>query len=178
MAATLRLDKFQLLWLCEGFIGKSHLRWDGYSMMVNDVFPQLNDYEREFIYTYAKRDFAWHWDGDYVDETPHQYFLQMLARFNPANQYRVTMKEGREKQQVADDAYLWDGKYYIGWNRYCAPDYIKKVEHKPFRKCQNTLCRMNKQCLRFTSYVEGMGEQMLDGPSVFSCEKCDLSIEI
>jgi hypothetical protein len=173
MAAILRLNRFQLFWLCEGFVGKSHLRWDGYPMMVNDVFPQLN--ESEFIYTYAKRDLSWYFEGDCVDETPRQYFLQMLARFNPANQYRVTMKKGREKQQVTEDAYLWDGKYYVGWNRYCDPDYVKKVEQKPYRKCRNGFCAMKEKCLRFTTFTDG--DKLLDGIEKWSCDKCDLVIE-
>lgn len=176
MAATLRLDKFKLLWLCEGAMGKSHLRWDIYDMMVNDVYPQLNDNEREFIYTYLKRDTAWLWENpNGLDETPHQYWLQTLARYNPANQYVVTLKEGRKKAQTADNAYLWDGKYYVGWQRYCAPEFIKKIERKPYRKCTNDYCAARCECLRFIEHQKG--DEVLEG-GLCGCDKCDLIIEV
>lgn len=174
MSATLRLDRFQLMWLAEGAIGKSHLRWDIYPMMVNDVYPQLNDNEREFIFTYLKRDESWKFAKEKNDDTAKQYFLQMLARYNPANHYRVTMKEGRKKAVVADDAYLWDGKYYVGWQRYCAPEMIKKVEQKPYKKCTNRFCVAKSICLRNTEYKEG-DELMADNRD-WACDKCDFLI--
>ena len=175
MAATLKLDKFRLLWLLEGAVGKSHLRWDIYDMFVNDVYPQLNDNEREFIYIYAKRDLSWHFEGDFVAETPHQFFRQMLARFNPANQYKVTLKDGRKKAEVRDDAYLFDGKYYVGWQRYCAPEYIKKVERKPYKTCTNEYCSAKCKCLRFSEHKKG--DDVLEGGN-FGVDKCDFMIAI
>lgn len=166
--AKLNLDRFQLLWFCEGFIGKSHLRWDGYQIMVDKVFPQLTDKEREFIYTYVKRDFKWHWeDKKFLDETPYRYWLQMLARFNPANQVHVWLKDGTEV-----DAYRWDGHYYIGWQRYCADDAIVRMESKPYTMCRNTLCRNNMDCIRFTQRKEG---DVAD-PNIWITDKCDLLI--
>ena len=170
----MNLDRFRLMWLAEGAIGKSHLRWDVYEMFVNDIWPQLTDNEREFIYTYIKRDTAWHWERMTPgDETPHENWLQMLARFNPSNQYRVTMREGRKKFQIADNAYLWNGKYYVGWQRYCAPEYIRKVEHKPYRKCINQWCKSRESCKRWSEYKEG--DDVLDSNS-YGCEKCDLML--
>lgn len=167
---NLNLDKFQLLWLCDGFIGKSHLRWDGYELMVNKVYPQLNDKEREYIYTYVKRDSAWHWeDKKFRDETPYRYWLQMLARYNPANQVRVWLKDGTEA-----DAYRWDGHYYIGWQRYCADDAIVRIERKPYTMCRNTLCKANVDCIRFSDYKKG--DKTFDGVERWHCDKCDLII--
>lgn len=175
MAATLRLDRFELLWLFEGAAGKSHLRWDIYPMFVNDVFPQLNESEREAIYAYIKRDTAWLWENrSGLDETPKQYWLQVLARFNPSNQYRVTLKDGRKKQQVAEDAYLWDGKYYIGWQRYCAPEYVKKVEQKPYKKCTNRFCTARNICLR--NLTHKVGDELFRDDCNWSCDKCDFLI--
>jgi hypothetical protein len=176
MAATLRLDKFQLMYLLEGAVGKSHLRWDIYPMMVNDVWPQLTESEREFIFTYVKRDDSWYFcdEKQYVDETAKEYYLQMLARYNPANQYGVTMKKGRGARQIANDAYLWDGKYYVGWQRYCAPEYITKVEQKPYNKCGNVQCKMRDICLRQINF--NFGDKTLDGSGVWSCENCDFLI--
>jgi carboxylesterase type B len=100
MAATLRLDKFSLMYLIEGAVGNSQLRWDIYPKMVNDVWPQLTESEREFIFTYVKRDDSWYFNTEmqHVDETAKEYYLQMLARYNPANQWVVTMRKGREKK--------------------------------------------------------------------------------
>jgi len=181
MAATIRLDRFQLMWLCEGFMGKSHLRWDGYPMMVNDVWPQLNDAERECIYTYVKRDTAWLWEHvSALDETPYQYWLQLLARYNPANQYIVTLKgpssqAGKRTKTEVVDAYFWDGKYYVGWNRYCASEYVKKVEQKPYNKCTNRFCGAKDRCLRHTEYKEG--DTVFANDRDWPCEKCDFIIE-
>ena len=173
MPAKLSLDRFQLLWLCEGAIGKSHLRWDIYPMMVNDVWPQLSDEEREILFTYIKRDESWMFSGGWgFDETPRQYYLQMLARYNPTNQYIVTLKDGRKKQ-ITDNAYKWDGKYYVGWQRYCSPENIIKVEQKPYKKCTNDWCRARQLCLRFP-YNEG-DKKMWDDTKR-QCDKCDFII--
>lgn len=174
MSAILKLDRFQLMWLCEGAMGKSHLRWDIYPMMVNDVWPQLSDGEREAIFTYVKRDESWKFNDNY-DKTAKEYYLQMLARYNPANQYKVTLKNGRKKQ-VADNAYLWDGKYYVGWQRYCAPEHVIKVENKPYKKCNNDWCAaaQNDTCLRYRSYNHG--DELLNDTACHKCECCDFVI--
>lgn len=174
MAAKLTLDKFRLMWLLEGAVGKSHLRWDIYYMFVNDVFPQLNEDEREFIYAYAKRDLSWHFEGKYVDEVPHEYFKQMLARYNPANQYKVTVQNDEETKTV--DAYLWNGRYYVGWMNYCAPEYIIDVKHLPFKVCGNKYCASRDKCLRYKEAI-GVDEKERDGIRLFGCDKCDFIIE-
>lgn len=177
MSATLNLDKFKLMWLFEGACGRSHLRWDIYEMFVNDIFPQLDDAEREFLYTYIKRDTSWHWENkEYRDQTPYEYWQQVLARFNPANQYRITMKKGREKKVVEENAYLWDGKFYVAWNRFCDSQYIKNVEHKPYKKCVNNLCKSKNMCLRFNTFKEG-DDVSRDNPTLWNCDRCDLIIE-
>lgn len=174
MSATLHLNKFELLWLAEGAMGKSHLRWDIYPMFVNTIFPQLNNDEREFIYAYLKRDTSWLWENKTsLDETPHKYWLQTLARYNPSNQYNVTLKRGREKQMVQDSCYMFDGKYYVDFNRYCATEYIKKVEQKPFKKCINHLCKACKKCIRYLTYNDG--DKTIDN-AVWACAQCDLII--
>lgn len=174
MAAKLTLDKFRLMWLLEGAVGKSHLRWDIYDMFVNDVFPQLSEDEREFIYAYTRRDLSWHFEGKYVDETPHEYFKQMLARYNPANQYKVTVQNDEETKTV--DAYLWNGRYHVGWMNYCAPEYIVEAKHRPFKLCGNKYCKAHKSCLRYREKIHE-GEKAFDGTSLFACENCDFIIE-
>ena len=174
MAAKLTLDRFELLWWCEGFVGKSHLRWDGYERMVNDVFPQLSEDERECIYAYVKRDLSWHFEGKYVDETPHEYFKQMLARYNPANQYKVMLKNGNECESVI--AYKWNGKYYTCWNRICNEDFIVHTKHLPYKRCCNKYCGSRNKCLRYKEVINE-GEDEIEGTRLFACDKCDLIIE-
>lgn len=174
MSATLTLDRFELLWLFEGAVGKSHLRWDIYPMFVDKVYPQLSDDEREAIYTYAKRDSSWLFEGKYVDKTAAEYFKQMLARFNPSNQYVVTMKKGRAKQQKVD-AYLFAGNYYISWQKLCAPEYIKRVEKKPYKTCTNDYCKSKTVCKRYLEHKEG--NITLEGP-LFRCDNCVMLINV
>ena len=156
MSATLTLDRFELLWYVEGFVGGSHLRWSGYETMVDKVYPQLNDDERECIYTYAKRDLANRMSYEFKNNTTaYQYWCQFLARYNPANQYKVALENGNEKQTV--DAYKWNNRYYTDWRRYCGGEFIKSVEQKPFKKCAYTfeMCCMNKGCVRNLTYKQG-----------------------
>ena len=92
------------------------------------------------------------------DLTPWMYFRQVLARFDPENQYRVELKipesEKLERmlqatprasiistpkpskarrypmplQPLIIRAYKWKEQYRIDWSRYCAKDDIIKVE--------------------------------------------------
>lgn len=174
MSATLNLDRFELMWLCEGAIGKSHLRWGIYQMMVDRVWQQLTDDERNAIFTYIKRDDSWHFNSN-LDrfETSRSYFLQMLARFNPANQFKITLKDGRRK--ATEDAYKWDGRFFVSWQRYCDPDHIIKVVQKPFNTCANEKCEAASICLRHKNYTKG------DNPVTcivgsYPCKHCDFVI--
>ena len=49
-----------------------------------------------------------------------------MARFNPDNQYRVTVSDGKQTKTV--DAFLLNGRYYIKSNRVCAKEFITKIE--------------------------------------------------
>lgn len=42
--ALVDLNKFEILWLCEGAIGKSHLRWGIYEKMVNALLWKVRSY--------------------------------------------------------------------------------------------------------------------------------------
>lgn len=174
MAAKIKLDKFQLMWLFEGAAGKSHLRWDIYQMFIDDIYPQLDDNEREFLYIYIKRDTSWMWENrGKADETPYNYWLQVLARYNPSNQFIVTAEYNGEKE--TKDAYLWDGKYYVGYNNYFANEYIVNVEQKPYKKCLNELCGKHQQCKRYTTHK--FGDEVIDELKSYYCNKCDMLIE-
>lgn len=175
MAATITLNWQEVLWYLQGGMSGSHLRWSIYEDMVNKIYPQLTSNERECIFAYAKRDLSWHFNGEnsHLDETPRKMFLQMLARYNPANQFQIILKKGREKRQIVD-AYLWDDLYYIDWSRYCAEEYIKSVQQTPYSKCTNKMCVAKDVCLRYTTYEQG--DTLMDNNRDFYCDRCDMVI--
>ena len=172
MPATLTLDWHQLIWFLEGAARGSHLRWSVYEDMVNRVYPQLDEQERENFYAIAKRNLLE--DMRQYKDAGLQHFEQMLARFNPAAQYRVTLKRARELKQVVL-AYLWQGDYYVDWRRRCVPEFIKTIEPLPYAKCHNTSCAAREKCLRFTTRKEGA--PIFQNPAVWICDKCDFIIE-
>lgn len=141
----LELDWREVLWWMQGGMAGSHLRWSVYEDMVNRVWPQASEQERRNIFLIMRRDLGSYWrpkewnghshmteDGegpwreDIFDKTPWMYFRQVLARFDPDNQYFVTMKD--VDQFVRIRAYKWEGKYCIDWSRRCDETKIVKVE--------------------------------------------------
>lgn len=173
MSATLNLDWHNLVWYIEGAARGSHLRWEVYEDMVNKVFPQLNEQERDNIYHIAKRNLLEQMREH--QDAGLQHFEKMLARFNPANQYKVKLKRGREKAETVQ-AYLWQGNYFVDWSHHCAPEYIKSIEPIPFTKCKNNRCKSRDICLRFTERKEG-DKLFHENPEVWTCNKCDFIIE-
>ena len=107
---NLHLDWREVLWWMQGGMAGSHLRWSVYEDMVNKVWPQCTEQERRNIFLIMRRDLGWYWrpvdfrrmefdmpgEGpwrdDVLDKTPLEYFRQVLARFDPDNQYAVTMQ--------------------------------------------------------------------------------------
>jgi hypothetical protein len=122
MSATITLDRHELIWLLEGAMCGSHLRWDIYEMMVNVVYPQLNDDERKFFREIAIRNCT----ERLHEDTPREYFNKMLSCFDEDNRYIV--KVNGMKDLI--DAFLWNGSYYKDWNWRCNPDYILTVTKK------------------------------------------------
>lgn len=108
---TLNLDWREALWWMQGGMAGSHLRWSVYEEMVNKVWPQCSEQERRNIWLIMRRDLGWSWrpdewnghehmqdkgEGpwrdDILDKTPWEYFRQVLARFDPDNQYAIEMR--------------------------------------------------------------------------------------
>lgn len=153
---TLNLNWREVLWWLQGGMAGSHLRWSVYEDMVDKVWPQCTEQERRNIHYVMERDFGTYWrnsDGDWkpeseiFDKTPFEYFRQVLARFDPDNQYAVTMKtdEWDDLYMIYDSlpeyciigglssrlqvrTYLWNGEYRIDWNRRCDETVIVKTE--------------------------------------------------
>lgn len=173
MSATLNLDKFELMWLFEGAAGKPHLRCVIYRMFIEDIYPQLSYDEREFIYAYIKRDTSWLWENKTsMDKTPHEYWQQVLARYNPANQYEVTAShDGKTETKYA---YMYDGRYYVTMNSFFADEYIVDIKRLPYKKCGNDLCKSRQICLRYIE--QKRGDPYLDVVR-YNTDKCDFIID-
>ena len=164
---TLTLDWREVLWWMQGGMSGSHNCWDVYKDMVNRVWPQCSEQERRNIHYVMGRDFGTYWrnsDGEWkpeseiFDKTPWMYFRQVLARFDPENQYAVTMRypdcntlerilQTTPKASVISTpkpskvrgypmplqpfiirAYKWQDEYRIDWDRLCDESQITKVE--------------------------------------------------
>ncbi len=103
----LQLEWREVLWWMQGGMAGSHLRWSVYEDMVNKVWPQCTEQERRNIHYIMERDFGTYWrnsEGDWkpeseiFDKTQFEYFQQVLARFDPDNQYAVTMRVHNQKE--------------------------------------------------------------------------------
>lgn len=108
---TLSLDWREVLWWMQGGMSGSHIRWSVYEDMVNRVWPQCDEQTRRNMHYVMRRDLGDYWrpDGwsgykhpttgegewkpeeEICDRTPWLYFRHVLARFDPDNQWAVTM---------------------------------------------------------------------------------------
>jgi hypothetical protein len=145
----LKLDWREVLWWMQGGMAGSHLRWSVYEDMVDKVWKQCTEQERRNLFVIMRRDLGSHWRPDewnglqhmtckgegpwlpeekIFDKTPWMYFRQVLARFDPNNQYTVsTVSVGTAKKHDTGGkirAYFWNGRYYVGWNTYVEPMYV------------------------------------------------------
>jgi hypothetical protein len=134
----------------------SHLRWSVYEDMVNMVWPLCSEQERRNLWLIMRRDLGSYWrpdgwsgfdlanahgEGEWkpengiFDMTPWMYFRQVLARFDPENQYAVTMhvrtsREWDEMQCITPECsiikkYLPDEKFVkAGCSWECTTSYI------------------------------------------------------
>lgn len=111
------LDRFELLYFLEGCVTGSHLRQGVWRRCVNEFYRKLDDGDRNFIFHYAVRDLMGR-ERDFARED----FAKFIARFNPDNQYKVTV-QGKEY-----DTFLFDGRYYTDFEMRIADEYIGKPE--------------------------------------------------
>ena len=176
---TLTLDWREVLWWMQGGMAGSHIRWSVYEDMVNRVWPQCDEQTRRNLHYVMRRDLGYYWrpagwsgyklpatgegewkpEAEIHDRTPWLYFRQVLARFDPDQQWAVTLRcpdsdtldwhlrvtpqasiisrpnipKGKHWQSdtatLTVRAYRWQDDYRIDWDRRVAPDVIIKTEH-------------------------------------------------
>lgn len=118
------LDIIEMYYLLESCLRGSHLRSGTILRFVDDWYEMFSKEQREKLYYDTLRlvynnffsPFASCCGADTV----------FMARYNPDKQYRVTVSDGRETKTV--NAFKLNNKYYVKSNRYCAEEYIKKIE--------------------------------------------------
>lgn len=118
------LDIFEMYYLLESCLRGSHLRSGTILRFVDDWFELFPKEQREKLYYDTLRLI---YDNNFVPCTQCcGADTVFMARYNPDNQYRVTVSDGRETMTV--DSFKMNNKYYVKSNRFCAEEYIKKIE--------------------------------------------------
>lgn len=140
-------------WRPDGWSGSDFATAHGegeWKPAMDDVRGKMNDVSQSSAIT--------HQPSYITDTTPWMYFRQVLARFDPENQYAVTMcypdcntlerilqitpkasvistpKPSKIRrypmplQSFIIRVYKWQGEYYIDWSRRCDESQITKVE--------------------------------------------------
>lgn len=157
------LNQFDILHWMEGCAIGSHLRQDIWDRAIDEFWPKLTEGQRETIYTYAKRDLSRHFESD-LKQYAADHFNQFLARYNPANQFDVTLRIGEKEEHI--NAYKWQGLLFTGSRAMCDTTYMESVERLPYRKCGNIMCSAQATCARFEANTERLSFN----------DKCDLYI--
>lgn len=118
------LDNFEMFYLLESCLRGSHLRSGTILRFVDDWYELFTQEQREKLYYDVLRLV---YDGNF---TPCSICcgadIVFMARYNPDNQYRVTVSDGAQTQTV--DAFLLDDRYYVKTNRICAKEFIIEIE--------------------------------------------------
>lgn len=121
---TVNLDIFELHYLLESCLRGSHLRSTTILKYVDDWYELLSPSERQRLYDWTLR---LEYNGEFKPRSAACGADRIfMARYNPDNQYRVTVSDGVNTETV--EAFKLDGRYWIKSNRVCAEEYIKNVE--------------------------------------------------
>lgn len=158
------LDQFELFCWLEGCSIGSNLRQGIWDRAIGEFYGMMTDEERLWLYTYAKRDIT---SRFLRESTPgREDFFKFLARFNPANQYKVTMAANKDKVGIVE-TYKWQGEYYINARLRCAKEHIRFIKPYGFKKdCNADYCMWRNTCKRFNKKAEG-------AHCMYSNAKCD-----
>lgn len=131
------LDFFEMYYLLESCFRGSHLRSGTIRRFVDEWYGLFTPQQRKNLRDWILRDI---YNGDFKPNFSccgeDEIFM---ARYDPDNQYRVTVLAPVEKGNGKNvggiiqeyTAFLRDGKYYTKSDRYIAEEYITSVEKIP-----------------------------------------------
>lgn len=118
---NVKLDKFEMYYLLESCLRGSHLRSGTILRFVDEWYSKFTKKEREQFYTSVLRDV---YEGEFKDLLHLCGADAMfMARYNPDNQYRVTLINGNTVE-----AFKINDRYYVLSNRFIDENCIIKVE--------------------------------------------------
>ena len=135
-AMKVNLDIFEMYYLLESCFRGSHLRTDTIERFVDEWYGLFTPEQRENLYEWILRDI---YNGNFKpDSRLCGADVKFMARFNPDNQYEVTAQIPVEKGNGMNvkntiwkrEAFMVDGKYYTGSNRYVSPEFITEIKKK------------------------------------------------
>ena len=90
---------------------------------IHEWYDCYNAREKKTFYDWLLRIF----DRQGNHKSTNEKIDRILARYNPDNQFMVTVRKGKIEQTVL--AYLFNNIYYIGIrNQHCEPSTIKKIK--------------------------------------------------
>lgn len=121
---TVDLDIFEMHYLLESCLRGSHLRSSTILKYVDDWYSLQSPSQRQCLYDWTLRLV---YDGEFKQRPAACGADRIfMARYNPDNQYRVTVSDGVKTKTV--EAFKLDGRYWVKSNRCCAEECITKIE--------------------------------------------------
>lgn len=118
------LDIFEMYYLLESCLRGSHLRSRTILRFVDEWYELFTKEQRDKLYYDTLRLVYNNYFSPFASCCGADKIF--MARFNPDNQYKITLSNGRETKIV--NTFKTNNKYYVKSNRYCAEEYIKKIE--------------------------------------------------
>lgn len=120
------LDIFELGYLLDTCLRGSHLRSMTIDRFTDEWFDKLTEQSRYNLYEWTLRLTYNFYNEFQPSDRCCGSDIVFMKRYDPENQYIVTTKyEGKTEKHRA---FLMNGHYHTGVNRFIADEYIKKVE--------------------------------------------------
>ncbi|WP_298108047.1 hypothetical protein [uncultured Bacteroides sp.] len=118
------LDLDEMFYLLEACLRGSHLRSMTIRRFVDEWYGLFTTKQRCELYKWILR-LIYNDDFKPLPRCCGQDIV-FMARYNPDNQYRVTVSDGTKTETV--EAFKLDGRYWVKSNRCCAEECITKIE--------------------------------------------------
>lgn len=120
------LDFFEMLYLLESCLRGSHLRSTTVERFSCEFWERFTERQRNSLYRFVLRNV---YDGKFKQQDSMcGQDVWLIERYDPDNQYEVTINDGATCENIRAFRHAKNGKYYIRPNKYIAPEYIIKIE--------------------------------------------------